>query len=94
MTTITIAIPFYYKSKFENLKNCLISINNQLVKPNEIIIVVNGFNKEFINKKKFHNFVMTFVDNIQTNIFSEGSFDSISFKRMHKKIKMRLDLQN
>ena len=36
---------------------------------------------------------MTFVNNIQTNIFSRGSFDSISFKRMHKKIKMRLDLR-
>ena len=69
MTSITVAIPLYYKTEWDELRNCLISINNQIIKPNEIVITVNGFEEELIDKKKYQDFVNGIVENIEVKVF-------------------------
>ena len=69
MTSITVAIPLYYKTEWDELRNCLISINNQIIKPNEIVITVNGFEEGLIDKNKFQDFVNGIVENIEVKVF-------------------------
>ena len=69
MTTITVAIPLYYKTEWDELRNCLISINNQIIKPNELVITVNGFEEELIDKNKFQDFVNGIIENIEVKVF-------------------------
>ncbi len=69
MTSISIAIPFYYKSSLNDLRRCMLSINDQNIKPNEIIITINGYKKEVINKKKFERFLSMLTKDIPVYIY-------------------------
>lgn len=70
MTSITVAIPFYYKSPLNDLRNCLLSINDQTIKPNEIIITINGYKKQgAIDKIKFEQFIKAIIKDIQVKVY-------------------------
>lgn len=69
MTSITVAIPFHVNSPLEELENCLLSINQQILKPEEIIIVVNGRKLNLTEKNKLLLFVERIVNKIEVKIF-------------------------
>jgi len=69
MTSITVAIPFYYKSPLNDLRNCLLSIKEQTIKPNEIIITINGYKEKVIDKKNFEIFIRDIIKDIQVEIY-------------------------